>query len=145
MALLARSNWPSLLQEPLLADIFDEERFFNFPFMTGRRIPAVNIRETDRTYEVELAAPGYNKQDFNIAVENGVLTVSAQKRDEKESKENNYTRREFGFYSFSRSFNLPANTTEEDVKARYEDGILKLTINRKDTAKKESKKVIEVK
>jgi len=73
------------------------------------------------------------------------LTVSAEIKQEKEQKEDNYTRREFGYTSFSRSFSLPVNTNEEDVKARYEDGILKLSIAKKDQPEAKPKKAIEIK
>ncbi len=107
-------------------------------------MPAVNIRETDKTYEVELAAPGYGKKDFKIEIDNGLLTVSAEKREEKQENEENYTRREFGYSSFSRSFNLPTNTNEEDIGARYEDGILKLSVAKKTDDANKGRKAINV-
>jgi len=107
-------------------------------------MPAVNVKETDKAYEVELSAPGYNKSDFNISVENNMLTVSAETKQEKEQKEDNYTRREFGYTSFSRSFNLPTNTNEEDIHAKYQDGILRLTIAKKSLTTT-PKKPIEIK
>jgi HSP20 family protein len=144
MSLLKRSDWPSTLGGSLLSDFFDDDRFFNSHSLGGRSIPAVNIKETGKAYEVELAAPGYDKKDFNIAVDNGLLTVSAEKTQEQEKKEDNYTRREFGFTSFSRSFNLPTNTNDEDVQAKYEDGILKLTISKKEEPQGKAKKAIQV-
>ena len=128
MSLVKRSDRP--FGSSLLADLFDNDRFFTSPWLSGRSTPAVNIRENDKNYEVELAVPGYDKEDFNIAIDNGLLTVSAEKRDETEKKEDNYTRREFGFSSFSRSFNLPTNTNEENIDAKYVDGVLKLTIEK---------------
>lgn len=144
MSLIKRSDWPSTLGGSMLSDFFDDDRFFNSPWLSGRSMPAVNIKETDKTYEVELAVPGYDKKDFNISVDNGLLTVSAEKREEKEQKQDNYTRREFGFTSFSRAFNLPVNTNDEDVQARYEDGILKLTISKKEEPQGKLKKAIQV-
>jgi HSP20 family protein len=108
-------------------------------------MPAVNVRETDKSFEIDLAAPGFTKKDFNLSIENGYLIVSAEKNEEKEQKEDNYTRREFGYQSFSRSFNLPTNTNEEDINARYEDGILKLSIAKKALPDAKQKKSISIK
>jgi HSP20 family protein len=145
MSLIKRSEWPASLRGSMLSDFFDDERFFNSPWLRGGNMPAVNVKETDKNYEVELAAPGYDKKDFNISIDNGLLTVSAEKQQESEKKEDNYTRREFGFSSFSRAFNLPQNINEEDINARYEDGILKLTIAKKGDSNGKLKKAITVK
>lgn len=144
MSLVRQSNWPTLTGS-LLSDFFDDDRFFNYPSSRGQALPAVNVKETDKAFEVELSAPGYNKKDFNISVDNRLLTVSAESKQGKEKTEDNYTRREFGYSSFSRSFSLPANTNEDDIHAKYEDGILKLTIAKKDTQPSTSKKPIEIK
>ncbi len=136
------SEWPSL-RGSLLSDIFDDA-FMSRPL--GRRsMPSVNIRETDKSFELEMAAPGYNKKDFNVSIENNILTVSAERKQEEEHKEEQYTRREFGFESFSRSFNLPANTNEDDISARYEDGILRLSIAKKGSDQGKLKKPIAIK
>jgi HSP20 family protein len=143
MALIKHSDWPTL-RGSRLSDFFDDDVFFNSP-MGRRSMPSVNIRETEKSYELEMAAPGYNKKDFNIAIDNNMLTVSAEREQEQEKTEDHYTRREFGYESFSRSFNLPANTNEEDINAKYEDGILKLSINKKDSGQSSKKKPIAVK
>lgn len=143
MALIKHSDWP-MLGGSLLSDFFDDDVLFNRP-MGRRSMPSVNIRETDKAYELEMAAPGYSKKDFNISIENNMLTVSAEKKEEHEKKEHHYTRREFGYESFNRSFNLPANTNEEDVNARYEDGILRLSINKKTDGNVNMRKPIAVK
>ncbi len=144
MALIKRSDWPSTLGGSLLSDFFDDDRYFSSPWLGARSMPAVNIKETDNNYEIDIAVPGYNKKDFNISIESGLLTVSAEKREEKEQKDDNYTRREFGYASFSRSFNLPQNTNEEDINARYEDGILKLTVSKRDQQNGKNRKSISV-
>jgi len=108
-------------------------------------MPAVNIKENERNYEVELAVPGYDKKDFEISIDNGVLTVSGEKSEETEKKEDNYTRREFGFSSFSRSFNLPTNINEENIDAKYADGVLKLTIAKRQESNGKSRKQISIK
>jgi HSP20 family protein len=143
MSQLKRSDWP--LGNSLVADLFDNDRFFGSLWLSGQNMPAVNIKESEKSYEVEVAAPGYEKNDFNISVDQGLLTVSAERREEKEKKEDNYTRREFGFSSFSRSFNLPTNTNEENINATYADGVLKLTIQKKEETNGSSRKQIFVK
>lgn len=142
MALIKHSDRPTQ-RGSLLSDFFDDDLFLNSP-MGRRSMPSVNVLETDKSYELEMAAPGYNKKDFNISIENNLLTVAAEKKHGQEKSEDHYTRREFGYESFSRSFNLPTSTTEEDVRARYEDGILKLSIQKKGPEKDKAKKSIDV-
>lgn len=125
-----------------LADFFDDD--FIQP-LARRGMPAVNVKETDKSFELELAAPGFNKKDFAISIDNNCLTVSAEKKEEKEQKGDNYTRKEFGYQSFSRSFNLPSNTNEDDINAHYEDGILKLSIAKKALPEGKQKKPIAIK
>jgi HSP20 family protein len=144
MALIRHSNFPTI-GGSLFPEFFDDDRFLNFPLLRGQNVPAVNVKETEKAYEVELASPGFNKKDFKISIDDGLLTVSAEKEQEKEEKKDNYTRREFGYASFSRSFNLPVNTNEEDVQAKYEEGILKLVIAKKGTPESKPKKPIEIK
>jgi HSP20 family protein len=145
MALIKHSNWPLTMGGSLLSDFFDDDRFVNSPFLSGRSLPAVNVKESDKNFEVELAAPGYDKKDFKVDIDNGLLTISAEKKEEKEKKDDHYTRREFGYSSFSRTFNLPVNTNEDDIDARYEDGVLKLTIPKKEETNGKSRKAISIK
>jgi HSP20 family protein len=91
-------------------------------------IPAVNIVQSDKNYAVEVAAPGLKKNDFKIEVEDGILTISAEKEEEKEDKNKRYTRREYSYNAFSRSFVLPDNVKATDVKAQYEDGVLRINV-----------------
>jgi HSP20 family protein len=113
--------------------------------MKKQSMPAVNVRESDKDFEIEVAAPGLTKKDFKVTVDNGVLTLSSEKEEEKEQKEKNYTRREFSYSAFTRSFTLPENVNEEDVKANYQDGILKLNVAKKSITVSKAKKAIEVK
>jgi HSP20 family protein len=108
-------------------------------------MPAVNVNESDSKFEIEVAAPGLTKKDFNITVDNGVLTISSEREEEKEDKKKDYTRREFSYSAFSRSFTMPENVNQEDIKASYEDGILRLHVAKKDLEKIKSRKAIEVK
>ena len=142
MALIKRSDWPSLLRDSWLSDFFDGDRFFDSDMMQ-RSIPAVNIVEKDDAFEIEVAAPGLEKKDFKVTVDKGVLTISAEKETRTEQKENNYTRKEFNYSNFSRSFALPETVSDEDIKGNYQDGVLKLSVKKK-TPAKQAKKAIEI-
>lgn len=145
MTLIKRSDWPLLVNGNLLSDFFDNDRFFDSDWFKKQSVPAVNVRETEKNFEIEVAAPGLSKKDFKITVDNGVLTISSEKKEEKEQKEKDYTRKEFSYSSFSRSFTLPENVNEDDVKANYEDGLLKLNVAKRVIAQPKAKKAIEVK
>jgi HSP20 family protein len=93
--------------------------------------PAVNVKDRESSYEIELTAPGLRKEDFNIHIENGVLTISSESSKEEEEKNEKFTRKEFRYNAFSRSFSLPDNAKEDDLKALYENGLLKVTIAKK--------------
>lgn len=144
MSLIKRSDWPSLKNGSWFSDFFDNDRFFDSPFLRVQSVPAVNISENDKNFEVSLAAPGMSRKDFNVSVENGVLTISSEKKEEKETKEKDYTRQEYSYSSFSRSFSLPENVKDEDVNAKYEDGLLKVTLGKKALPAQKAKKAIEV-
>lgn len=144
MSLIKKTDWPSLLNGSVLSDFFDNDRFFDADWLRKQSVPAVNVKESEKAFEIELAAPGLAKKDFEITVDKGMLTISCEKKEEKEEKEKNYTRKEFSYSSFSRSFTLPENVNEEDVKAYYEDGILKLQIAKKAIGATKPKKAIEV-
>jgi HSP20 family protein len=127
-----------------LSDFFDNDRFFDSNWLRTT-VPAVNVKEQDKAFEIELAAPGLSKKDFKVTAENGILTISSEKRDEEERKEKDYTRKEFSYSSFSRSFMLPENASQEDIKASYEDGVLKLQVAKKVIGQPKVQKAIEVK
>ncbi|MCE7924349.1 MAG: Hsp20/alpha crystallin family protein [Haliscomenobacteraceae bacterium CHB4] len=97
--------------------------------------PAVNIVETDEAFKLEFAAPGYDKQDFSVNVENDFLTVSASRETKNEEQNERYTRREFSVTSFKRSFKLPKTVNQEAIAAVYENGILNVTLGKKEEAK----------
>jgi len=106
--------------------------------------PALNIKEKNDQFEIELAAPGYNKKDFEVTIDNGCLNISAKKEMSKEEKEEDYTRKEFSYSSFERSLQLPENIADEKIKAKYDNGILKFNLAKKEVAKKLKPKVIEI-
>ena len=122
------------------------EWFDNGGFM-GRTLsmPAVNISEAKDSYHVSLAVPGMKKDDFKVDVEGNMLTISSEKSETKEANEEKYTRKEYNYSSFSRSFTIPDDVEIEKIDARYQDGELKLTLPRKEEAKKSSAKKISVK
>ena len=101
-------------------------------------IPAVNITEQKDEFVVSLAAPGLKKDDFKIDVDGNLLTISSEKEGKKEEKEARYTRKEYSYSSFERSFTIPDEVNKEKIEARYEDGILKLALPKKEEAKKMS-------
>lgn len=99
-----------------------------FPARLGVNMPTANIKETSKDYKLELAAPGLEREDFNIELNNNMLIISAEKEVEKKEDEEGYSRREYSFNSFSRSFALPEDIKEKDIKAKYDKGILKVEI-----------------
>jgi HSP20 family protein len=145
MSLIKRSEFPLLGNSTWLSDLFDNEKFFDSDWLKKQSFPAVNVKETDKNYEIEVAAPGRTKNDFTIAAEDGVLTISSEKKEEKEQKEKGYTRKEFTYNSFSRSFTLPENANEDEIKASYTDGILKLEVAKRVISQPKTKRAIEVK
>jgi len=145
MSLIKRNEWPLLGNGSWLSDFFDTEKFFDSDLLKNRALPAVNVKESEKNYEIDVVAPGRSKKDFNISAENGVLTISSEMKEEKEEKEKDYTRKEFSYSSFSRSFVLPENANEDDIKANYADGILKLEVAKKNISQPKVKKAIEVK
>lgn len=108
-------------------------------------VPAVNISEHENEFQVSLAVPGMKKSDFKIDVDGNMLTISSEKEQSKEEKEKKFTRKEYSYSSFSRSFTLPEDVNTEKIDAKYEDGVLKLSLPRKEGAKKTAVKHIAVK
>jgi HSP20 family protein len=115
-------------------DLFDwSNRNFS---TTNTTVPSVNIKESADGFEVELAAPGFVKSDFNIELSHDLMTISSEKKVENETKEGEeFARKEFSYQSFCRSFNLPNTADSEKIKAKYENGILRINIPKKEEAK----------
>lgn len=120
--------------------------FFNDDAITGvsgsdsvSSHPAVNIAETEEAYKLEVAAPGLAKDDFNIAVEKNHLTISAEKNAETEETNGRFTRREFNYTTFRRSFRLPRTVEQDDISAAYENGVLSVTLPKKTEVVKSAK------
>ncbi|TNE68589.1 Hsp20/alpha crystallin family protein [bacterium] len=133
---------------PTFDSLFDN--FFDTPVsdlfsdsLNIRQIPAVNIKETETDFIVELAAPGLKKDDFKISLDKDVLTVSSEKEAENKEEKEGYMRREFSYSSFKRSFTLPEKANRESVRANYEHGVLSIVIA-KTEQKVETAKLIEI-
>jgi HSP20 family protein len=137
---------PSLVSDFFGASLFDRD-FFDldsdlFPSRLGINVPTANVMETNKEFKLELAAPGLERKDFNVEIENHVLKISAEKEEEKSEKNGGYSRREYSFNSFSRSFSLPENVKEGSIDAKYENGVLKVSIPKeKETSVKPAQKV----
>ncbi|TYP97671.1 HSP20 family protein [Sphingobacterium allocomposti] len=130
---------------PYVNSFFDN--FFNDSFITDRlitRVPAVNIAETDKAFKIELAAPGLQKSDFKINVDKNMITISAEKKEEKNEEDKLYSKKEFSYSSFTRSFSLPDTVNYNDIEAEYVDGVLLVTVGKKEEAIV-AKRLIEVK
>jgi len=144
MSLVKFSNqYPSLFDRFFDNDMFDwnNRNFSN----TNTTLPSVNIKENPEEYSVEVAAPSFEKEDFNIELNNDVLTISSEKKVENETKEDErFTKREFSYQSFSRSFTLPVTVEREKINAKYENGILRIVIPKKEEAKPKPVKQIAV-
>ncbi|WP_424494514.1 Hsp20/alpha crystallin family protein [Salinimicrobium sp. GXAS 041] len=112
----------------------------------GTSIPAVNIQETDDNFLVAVAVPGKTKEDFNIELDNDVLTISSEVKKENEVSENNgkFTRKEFSYSSFKRAFSLPDTVDGEKISAAYNNGVLEINLPKKEEAKVQAKRMIEI-
>lgn len=131
----------------VLSDFFNADNFFSprfFPLASNETIPSANIKETDGQFTIELAAPGYDKKDFTIKLEEDVLTIGAEKKAEKLEEKDSYRRKEFSYNSFSRSFTLPKNVDGDKVEASYENGLMTLIVPKKVASTAESTKEIHV-
>lgn len=114
---------------PMFSDVLND--FFNQGINeSSNKLPAVNISEDADSFKIELAAPGVSKEDFKINLEKDVLSISSEKKSENKEENKQYTRKEFSYQSFKRSFTLPDNVDRENISAQYTDGILYLKIGK---------------
>lgn len=142
MTILAKNNefFPSV--PSFFDDVMQRNKFFN-----GRMAyePAVNIIETDDYFSIELAAPGYNKKDFKINLDNDELTISVENKDQKENEKVNYARKEFGYGPFEKVFTLPEGTIDGNkIKANYQDGVLYILLPKLEEVKPKPAREIAV-
>lgn len=132
---------------PAYWDDFFNDKFFNQ--LNGKNSSgnsvAVNVYEEDKGYTIEVAAPGVSRKDFNLEIENDVLTISTEQKESKEDKNRNFLRREFNYRSFKRSFELPESVDQEKIQATHEAGILTLSLPKKEEVLQKAPRQIEVK
>lgn len=143
-----RSMIPSVM-----SDLLDTGRFFtpdvfdidtDLLNLTSSSVPSVNIIENPSDFKVELAAPGMERKDFKIEIDNNSLTISGEKKEEKKEDTENYRRREFSYNAFNRSFDLPENVIADKIDAKYENGILHLSLPKKEVTILKPKKEIKI-
>ena len=143
------TRYNSLFPEKSLGGFFDD--FFNRSLsdMVGTDFtfssPSVNVIENDNDFTVEVAAPGLDKDDFNVEVDKDHLIISAHKEVKKEESEGKYTRNEFNYSSFTRRFFLPETVDGDHIEATYIDGILRLVVPKREEAKTKAPLSIEIK
>ena len=127
-------------------DLFgvDDTPWFSRNFNTGITTPMVNIKETTDSYIVEMAIPGMKKSDFEISIDNKILSISAEVENNKEESTDEYSMREFGFSSFKRSFSIPETVDDAKINAHYTDGILNVYIPKKEEAKQKPPRTIKI-
>ncbi len=148
MKTLMRNNsyyptFPSLINDFFNGELFDDH--LNTYLETGNRLPSVNILEKEDSFEIEVAAPGMNKKDFNLELDNNNLIISSKKENSEEDSNEDYTRKEFSYSSFSRSFRLPENKIElSKINAKYKNGILYVNLPKKEEAKVQPAKMIAI-
>ena len=147
MTLIKRteSNWPfpSMMDNLFSRDLMDwsTSNFSN----TNTTIPAVNIKETDDDFQIEVAAPGMDKKDFKINLENNQLMISSERKNHVKEKDENYTRKEFSYQSFQRTFNLSDQMIDGDkISAKYCDGVLCITLPKREEVKPKPARLIKI-
>ena len=143
LARLSDNLFPSLLSRFFEGDLMD---WSNSNFAgSNSTLPAVNIKETDHDYLIEVAAPGMKKEDFKVNYDNGRLTISSEMKNENEEENGTYTRKEYSYQSFQRSFNVPETLVNGDkIGAKYSEGILHITLPKRDEIKPKPAKEIKI-
>ncbi len=132
---------------PAYWDDFFNDNFFNHlnSRSSNESRPAVNVSENDKEYFIEVAAPGIDRKSFHLEIENDLLTISSEKKENKEDQKKNFLRREFYYHSFKRSFQLPETIDQEQIKASFDAGILTLTLPKKAEVVQKVSRQIEIK
>ncbi len=140
MNIVKRNNvlFPTLMNELFKPDWFGGLENYQ------ATLPAVNIKESETGFELELAIPGKRKEDFNVEIDHDILTISLEEKSKEEKTEENYTRREFSYDAFKRSFTLPETVDSDKIKASYKDGILFFSLPKKEEALPKPKRLIEI-
>lgn len=141
MTIIRWQNRPSL--SSMLDEMMDRNFSTGFEKNCGC-VPATNILENEKQFEIQLSAPGMKKEDFSLQMENNVLSVSYEKKEGEDKKDENFLRREFGIESFTRSFSIPKTADAENINARYEQGILYISVPKLNPEKARLSRNIEI-
>ena len=154
MALVVRKKRTGSALPALMDDFYNTDRFFGPSILdfdgglldldSSFLVPEANIIENGKDYKIELAAPGLERKDFKVEVQDGVLTISAEKEEETKEDKKNFRRREFSYNSFCRSFTLPENLVTDKIDAKYENGVLRLSLPKKEVTISKPAKQIHV-
>jgi|Laugrespbdmm15sd_2_1035082.scaffolds.fasta_scaffold00566_5 HSP20 family protein len=147
-----KSDWdliPRLASDFLTTDFLERPSMLDFDsnlmrFGLSANFPSVNIIENTKDFRIEMAAPGLEKKDFKIEVDNGMLCISSEKEEERKEEGENFQRREFTYRGFSRTFQLPENSVPDKIDAKYDQGVLKLVLPKKEVTLIQPKKEIKV-
>ena len=137
------------INDRLFPSVFNDffnpwNEWFDSDMMKTLTVPSVNVSETGNEYKLTMAAPGLKKEDFNIDIDGGIVTISAETKTEKEEKDEKFNRKEYSYKTFSRSFTLPETVNSEKIDAVYENGELKLMLPKRAEVKKTTAKTIAV-
>lgn len=132
--------WPGFMDNFFGRDLFD----LTNSAVAGSTMPSVNISENNDMFLVDVAAPGLNKNDFKVSLENNLLSISSEKESSDETQDSKYTRKEFTYSSFKRTFSIPDNVESNKIRATYKDGILRLEIPKKEEAKQKEPRLISI-
>ncbi|MFD2203439.1 Hsp20/alpha crystallin family protein [Shivajiella indica] len=139
-----RGFWPKMVQDFFGAENpFEVDEKFWFP-EKSIEIPSANVIENDKEFKLELSAPGFDKKDFKVEVNDGILNISAEKEKKFEEEKENYRKKEFSYSSIRRSFRLPETVMDEKIDAKYENGILNVVLPKNDKEGNKPKKTITV-
>ena len=133
-------------QTPFFPSLFDDyvNQDWDFKVSSSARTPAVNIKELDNQFEIDLAVPGKKKSDFEIEVEEGLLSISSSMEEDQVTEKAKFTRREFSYNSFKRTFTIPDSVDPSNIEAHYSEGVLKLRLPKRKEALPQPKKLIKI-
>lgn len=151
MTSLVKKNGHLTPSMPSLLNDFFADDFFRLPFAQlrsdGATLPPVNIKEVPDAFQIQVAAPGMKREDFKVELDNNILSISSERKDQSEDsdKNGNYMRKEFNYMAFERNFTLPGDQIEGDkIQARYVDGILQINVPKKEEARRKPARYIKV-
>jgi HSP20 family protein len=133
-------------QAPFFPSLIDDfiNQDWNLKTPSSTTLPAVNIKDLEAQFEIELAVPGMKKSDFEIEVEDGLLSISSSLEEEQVTEKGKFTRREFSYNSFKRTFTIPESVDPSNIEAQYSDGVLQLRLPKRKEALPQPKKLIKI-